>query len=419
MSSAISTILANLRHTVNVLRSAVYAIDVRDDIADAIDDSADAIEQIYGDVNSASLREDAFAAALQEAIDDNLLPIPATVIDDNSLPGSKIQNASIPLSKLAEPVQITVDSALSATSTNPVQNKVIKGAIDELNGSLENLDLRLSDDSISLLEYVLEHVAYTTDDMQSHVDDLIITLKGDAILKSGAYIPKKVIRGAYINEYGEIVEASTGSGYFEEFIKIPDSISGELCGCYSDSNRNYRISEYDEDKNFIKQTTGNNYNFAITLDTDTVYVRFGFYTQNATTPVFSVGVPDLQDAVDLDVEIGDISNTTGEEITEPKRARSGEIEVDSNVVSVYGCFWAPTYPKWHRSALYAIRCYDASDTYLGASDTFDADVTNLTLPEGTKSIRFIFQKSGSNIVITPAYYPMWVNGIKYKMQEVS
>lgn len=138
MSSPISTILANLRRTVNVLRSAVYAIDVRDDIADAIDDSADAIEQIYSDVDSASLREDAFAAALQEAIDDNLLPIPATVIDDNSLPGTKIQNASIPLSKLAEPVQITVDSALSGTSTNPVQNKVIKETIDELNGSLSD-----------------------------------------------------------------------------------------------------------------------------------------------------------------------------------------------------------------------------------------------------------------------------------------
>jgi len=137
--SAISTILANLRHTVNVLRSAVYAIDVRDDIADAIDDSADAIEQIYSDVDSASLREDAFAAALQEAIDDNLLPIPATVIDDNSLPGSKIQQGSLPLDRLAEPVQITVDSALSDSSTNPVQNKVVKGALDELNGSLNEL----------------------------------------------------------------------------------------------------------------------------------------------------------------------------------------------------------------------------------------------------------------------------------------
>ena len=155
MSSAISTILANLRHTVNVLRSAVYAIDVRDDIADAIDDSADAIEQIYGDVNSASLREDAFAAALQEAIDDNLLPIPATVIDDNSLSGSKIQNASIPLSKLAEPVQITVDSALSGTSTNPVQNKVIKETIDELNGSLADVEALASWTEISDEGYVI------------------------------------------------------------------------------------------------------------------------------------------------------------------------------------------------------------------------------------------------------------------------
>lgn len=175
MSSPISTILADLRRTVNILRSAVYAIDVRDDIADAIDDSADAIEQIYSDVDSASLRENAFAAALQEAIDDNLLPIPATVIDDNSLPGSKIQNASIPLSKLAEPVQITVDSALSDSSTNPVQNKVIKGAIDELNGSLEDLEnsVGLSDAFKEALLNCFEHVAWIDGNGETYYNELV------------------------------------------------------------------------------------------------------------------------------------------------------------------------------------------------------------------------------------------------------
>lgn len=183
MSSPISTILADLRRTVNILRSAVYAIDVRDDIADAIDDSADAIEQIYSDVDSASLREDAFAAALQEAIDDNLLPIPATVIDDNSLPGTKIQDGTIPLRKLSEAVQITVDSALSGTSTNPVQNKVIKETIDELNGSLANLS-SFNQNTWSILLEVLSAGVYD----ESVRDDItrLINALGSSYTKTAA-----------------------------------------------------------------------------------------------------------------------------------------------------------------------------------------------------------------------------------------
>ena len=137
--SGILDILAQLRSAATAVGSAIWAIDVRNDIASALRKSADAIEECYRNVNSASLREDAFAAALQDAIDDELLPIPATVIDDNSLPGSKIQQGSLPLDRLAEPVQITVDSALSDSSTNPVQNKVIKDALDEVNGSLDDV----------------------------------------------------------------------------------------------------------------------------------------------------------------------------------------------------------------------------------------------------------------------------------------
>ena len=141
--SGILDILAQLRSAATAVGSAIWAIDVRDDIASALRKSADAIEECYRNVNSASLREDAFAAALQDAIDDELLPIPATVIEDNSLPGSKIQQGSLPLDRLAEPVQITVDSALSDSSTNPVQNKVVKGALDELNGSLGEVSKKI------------------------------------------------------------------------------------------------------------------------------------------------------------------------------------------------------------------------------------------------------------------------------------
>lgn len=150
--SGILDILAQLRSAASAVGSAIWAIDVRDNIASALRKSADAIEECYRNVNSASLREDAFAAALQDAIDDELLPIPATVIDDNSLPGTKIQDGTIPLRKLSEAVQITVDSALSGTSTNPVQNKVIKETIDELNGSLATKQEAMPDISRTTVE---------------------------------------------------------------------------------------------------------------------------------------------------------------------------------------------------------------------------------------------------------------------------
>lgn len=134
----------------------------------------DAIEKCYQDVNSATLREDAFQAALQAAIDHG--DIPGMVIADNSISGAKIQDGTIPLRKLSEPVQITVDSALSASSTNPVQNKVIKGAIDELNGSLENLETGLTDSQKSALLACFRNVAWINNGGANYYNALSLAL---------------------------------------------------------------------------------------------------------------------------------------------------------------------------------------------------------------------------------------------------
>jgi len=120
----------------------------------------DAIEKCYQDVNSVTLREDAFQAALQAAIDHG--DIPGMVIADNSISGAKIQDGTIPLRKLSEPVLITADSALSDSSTNPVQNKVIKSALDEVNGSLAHISL--SDEVKSALLDCFKHAAWVDND---------------------------------------------------------------------------------------------------------------------------------------------------------------------------------------------------------------------------------------------------------------
>lgn len=72
--SAISTILARLR-------AAIWAIDVRDDIANAI-------EQCYSDVSNPTLRTEALEAALQEKIDQGEMA--ALTIGDGTITKEKL-----------------------------------------------------------------------------------------------------------------------------------------------------------------------------------------------------------------------------------------------------------------------------------------------------------------------------------------
>ena len=77
--SAISTILNNLR-------SAIWAIDVRDDIADAI-------EQCYSDVSNPTLQTEALEAALQTKIDQGEMA--ALTIGDHTITAAKLAQGVI------------------------------------------------------------------------------------------------------------------------------------------------------------------------------------------------------------------------------------------------------------------------------------------------------------------------------------
>ena len=54
--SAISTLLTRLQNTLSTLRAAIWAIDVRDDIADAIEECGQMVEQCYSDVSNPTLQ---------------------------------------------------------------------------------------------------------------------------------------------------------------------------------------------------------------------------------------------------------------------------------------------------------------------------------------------------------------------------
>ena len=219
----------------------------------------DAIEKCYQDVNSATLREDAFQAALQAAIDRG--DIPGMVIADNSVPGTKIKDGTLPLSKLAEPVQITVDSALSDSSTNPVQNKVIKGAIDELNGSLTDFNM--------IKDFNIVREGLTTLDSATY------------LLQNNQFTPDEVTTGYYLDiETGQPVE------------KTGESISKFICcvgGASIDVARHVRVCFYDKYKKFISGVQGTgaaNYTETIPVTADFLRISSKAYTPQSNTNLF-------------------------------------------------------------------------------------------------------------------------------------
>ena len=204
----------------------------------------DAIEKCYQDVNSATLREDAFQAALQAAIDHG--DIPGMVIADNSVPGTKIQDGTLPLSKLAEPVQITVDSALSATSTNPVQNKVIKGTIDELNGSLEILEENMERVPIDVREAILSILSQSAFLVGNDKLEEIETLEQWAGVN-----PHNLVSG-YYDASGNIIEQANAFADTKYIRVKPDTTYYWLR--IAEQNA-WRVCFYDKDKTFIERKT--------------------------------------------------------------------------------------------------------------------------------------------------------------------
>lgn len=118
--SAISTILTRLANTVALIRSAIYAIDVRDDIADAIEKCGEAIEQCYSDVSNPTLQTEALEAALQNKIDQGKMA--ALTIGDHTITAAKLASG-------------VFDNTL-ATSGAAADAKTVGDALGEINESL-------------------------------------------------------------------------------------------------------------------------------------------------------------------------------------------------------------------------------------------------------------------------------------------
>lgn len=232
----------------------------------------------------------------------------------------------------------------------------------------------------------------------------------------GVYTPDSVITGGYIDNTGTFVPSGTSSGYIEDYIPV---VRSSYLICYNNapftipskttsaiySNANWRVTEYDANKEFIKQTqfAGTvdgvtvNTHFAsriVTFDSATRFIRLGWYdVLNSAIAVFDIENP--ESVVNMLMESGDINSTTGADATENKRIRSDGYIPASNTITVTGCPFGSSWSAWAQYSLYGIRCYDSNYSFVGIVSGIPnspaTDITSVSLPANTAYIRFVMQ----------------------------
>ena len=172
--SAISTLLTRLQNTLSTLRAAIWAIDVRDDIADAIEECGQMVEQCYSDVSNPTLQTEALEAALQNKIDQGEMA--ALTIGDGTITAAKLANGVIP----AADATLTTSGGYADAAETGRQIGNINESLSNVQADLEDLEDAVSGISGGLTTEIknalldlLDHVAYEGTDGQSYYDALV------------------------------------------------------------------------------------------------------------------------------------------------------------------------------------------------------------------------------------------------------
>lgn len=225
----------------------------------------------------------------------------------------------------------------------------------------------------------------------------------------GVYTPDSVITGGYIDNTGTFVPSGISSGYFEDYIPV---VRSSYLICYNNapftansSDANWRVSEYDMNMEFIKQTqfarvvdgVAVDTQFAsriVTFDSATRFIRLGWYdVKNSAIAVFEIENP--ESVVNMLMESGDINFTTGVDTTENKRIRTDGYIPASGTITVTGCPFSSSWSAWSQHSTYGVRCYDSDHLFVGTvSEIPNSPATNVAdvaLPANTAYIRFIMQ----------------------------
>lgn len=294
-------------------------------------------------------------------------------------------------------------------------------------------------------------VAWIDEHGQDYYDALAEALNAEPIpaFSYGVYTPESVVNGKYIDANGDI-QTGTGSFYIEDYIPVirsdywigmnPSSLRVPAPGTTPTNESNWRISEYDVSKNFIKQTHFDSSNdlcssVLFDFDSSTKYMRLGWYDTNASTNDKEFDIENPAVITVLPVEIGNIDVSTGQNSESTTRVRTAGYIPVSNTITITGCPFYDSWSSWISlwttagysvdSFFYIVRCYDSSKTFLGTLTynnvgTINQDINNVALPSGTAYIRMLFQTEiHAALSITCVNHLITINGTKYYMEAAS
>lgn len=132
--------MSAISNFLSFLRSAIYAIDVRDGIADAI-------EQCYNDVNNPTLKTEALEAALQNKIDEGEMA--ALTIGDGTITAAKFASGVI------DNTLVTPGAAADAKKTGD-EIAALNESLDDVKADLGDLDGLETEDKSSIVAAINE-----------------------------------------------------------------------------------------------------------------------------------------------------------------------------------------------------------------------------------------------------------------------
>lgn len=405
----------------------------------------DEVGETWGKIGNVGVSEDAITAAVNDWLDDH--PEATTTVEDGAISYAKLDSS----------LQGTVDDVGELKSA--IDDKVDieqgvaqagKALVVGADGNVTTGDAGIPDAVKAALLACFQHVAWL-DDGTPYYNALVAALESEDVepidFDYGIYEPEELVADKYIDADGKIQDGEAGASYYiADFIPViarsywialqPSNfrVSGnETQGTTSLwSESNWRVSEYDANKNFIRQThfAGNNVNGAyssqvVTFASNTKYIRLGWYDNKKTSHVFEIESP--LTFTELPMELGDVSASTGDNSVQPLRIRTtGYIAISGTTITVTGCPFAESWSAFsdplnpvNVTSTYGIRCYDANKRYLGYVSDLPNPISNIEnhpLLANTAFIRLIVQFNASASLDAFKYlvnHLFTINGVKY------
>ena len=359
-------------------------------------------------------------------------------------------------------VAVDTDDTLSVAD-KAADAKAVGDEITALKEDLAQIVPGLSAEAKAALLACFDHVAWIDEHGQDYYDALYDALYEESPTPTpsfnyGVYEPDAVVNGKYIDENGDVQTGTTDTSfYIEDYIPVirsnywigmnPSSL--RVTNTYPQdpilvNESDWRVSEYDASKRFIKQThfDSSNHLCASTLyefDTNTKYIRLVWNDSNSSTNTKEFDIENPAEITVLPVEAGNIDATTGANAQSSTRIRSvGYIPV-SNTITITGC---PFYDTWSNLfslltragysvsyaqtvLFYVVRCYNSNKEYLetlsyDGKTAFYQDISNAQLPTGRAYVRILFQFSNwGEVGISSINHLITINGVKYYMEGAS